>query len=152
MNADNSTLHFMVAFAAGLLTGVSGLGALYVLEHAYGVSAPKESPLLMMVAVLTIAASLFILNWREDFNAMLDGEKPLTRHAVFRVWLAVFAFWVTVVVFGSVNAAHIQGPEWYQQMPGALIFYIVPTFIWLHLSRMIVRTRYLKREADVRAS
>ena len=152
MSTDHSTLHFVLTLAAGLLAAISGFSFLYVLEHAYGIAAAGDPSLLMTAAALTIAASLAILNWREDFDAMLDGQRPLTQHTVFRVWLAIFVFWFVVVIAGSVNAQRIQGEEWYLRMPGALVFYIVPTLLWLHLTRLIVKTRYLKKGTDVRAS
>jgi hypothetical protein len=152
VNETRSTLHFILALSAGMLTGASGLGIAYILTHAYGVPVPKESPIAMTLALVTIAATLAILNWREDFNAMLDGEQPLMQHTVFRVWCAVFVLWFAVVVTGSVNARHLQGEAWYQHMPGALIFYIVPTLLWLHMTRLLVKTRFLKRESHVRAS
>lgn len=152
MNDTRSTLHFILALSAGMLTGASGLGIAYILTHAYSIPVPKESPIAMSLAVLTIAASLAILNWREDFNLMLDGEKPLMQHTVFRVWSVVFVFWCAVVVLGSVNVRNLQGEAWYQHMPGALIFYIVPTLVWLHITGLIAKARLLKKESDVRAS
>lgn len=150
MKPNTGPLHFSMALVAGLLLGFGFATVRYVLQQAYGMDVPREGPIAMTMAILTACAPLVILTRRDAFDRALNTDEPLLRNPVWLAWLISMAVWVGVVVFASWHAQDIQGQQWYERLPGALVLYAVPTLAWLFLNRIFLRLRLMLRDSDVR--